>query len=291
MYGAPPVIATEVFARYPEQLLVRPRHKSLLEGPSFDRAGNLFCVNVRHGQILKVSPGGEFSVAVQYEGEPNGLKIHRDGRIFVADHAMGVVTVDPAAGTVSPFIPAPPGGQFRGLNDLVFDAGGNLYFTDQGETGLHDQTGRLWRCKVDGALELLLDCIPSPNGLIPAPDERIIYLAVTRANAIWRVPIRHNATPGRVGTFIQMSGGVGPDGMAQDLAGNIFVAHPGIGSVWMFDPDGRPLAEIRSCAGKMTTNIAFGGPGNRTLFIMEAESGSILTARLDTPGKPMFSHS
>jgi gluconolactonase len=74
------------------------------------------------------------------------------------------------------------------------------------------------------------------------------------------------------------------------MAGNILVAHPGLGSVWMFDPDGRPLAEIRSCAGPMTTNIAFGGPDNRTLHIMEAASGSILTARLDIPGKPMFSH-
>jgi gluconolactonase len=245
---------------------------------------------VRHGQILKVSPEGRFSVVAQYDGEPNGLKIHRDGRLFVADHKQGVVIVDPASGAVTSHLAAPPEGRFHGLNDLVFDASGTLYFTDQGETGLHDPRGRLWRQQPGGALACILDCIPSPNGLIPAPDERIIYVAVTRANAIWRVPIRHTGQPGRVGTFIQMSGGVGPDGMAQDMAGNILVAHPGLGSVWMFDPDGRPLAEIRSCAGPMTTNIAFGGPDNRTLHIMEAASGSILTARLDIPGKPMFSH-
>jgi gluconolactonase len=290
MYSAPPVIATKIFARFPDRLLVNPDHGSLLEGPSFDRAGWLYGVNVRHGQILRISAQGEFSVVAQYDGQPNGLKIHRDGRIFVADQKQGLVVVDPASGTVIPFLAAPPGGRFHGLNDLVFDATGQLYFTDQGETGLHDPTGRLWRVRVDGTLDCILDCIPSPNGLIPAPDERIIYLAVTRANAVWRVPIRHNARPGRVGVFIQMSGGVGPDGMAQDQAGNILVAHPGTGSVWMFDPDGRPLAEIRSCAGKMTTNIAFGGADNRTLYIMEAASGSILTARLEIPGKPMFSH-
>jgi gluconolactonase len=291
MYGAPPVVATEIFAKFPDELLVRPKHRSLLEGPSFDRAGNLYGVNVRHGQIVKITPDAKFSVVAQYDGEPNGLKIHRDGRIFVADHKQGIVLVDPDAGTVTPFVAGPPEGRFHGLNDLVFDSTGQLYFTDQGETGLHDPTGRLWRVRVDGTLECILDCIPSPNGLITAPDERIIYLAVTRANAIWRVPIRHNSRPGRVGTFIQMSGGVGPDGMAQDAAGNILVAHPGMGSVWMFDPDGRLLAEIRSCAGKMTTNIAFGGPDNRTLYIMEAASGSVLMARLDIPGKPMFSHS
>jgi gluconolactonase len=37
----------------------------------------------------------------------------------------------------------------------------------------------------------------------------------------------------------------------------------------------------------MTTNLAFGGPERRTLFITEAASGTILTADLDVAGKPM----
>jgi sugar lactone lactonase YvrE len=54
--------------------------RTLLEGPSFDR-GNLYVTNIPYGQILKVSSTGEFSLVVEYDGEPNGLKIHRDGRI------------------------------------------------------------------------------------------------------------------------------------------------------------------------------------------------------------------
>jgi hypothetical protein len=38
----------------------------------------------------------------------------------------------------------------------------------------------------------------------------------------------------KVGVFVQMSGGIGPDGMAMDEAGNLAVCHPGIGAAWLF---------------------------------------------------------
>jgi gluconolactonase len=34
--------------------------------------------------------------------------------------------------------------------------------------------------------------------------------------------------------------------------------------------------------------VAYGGPDNKTLYI--TESGSVLTAPLEVPGQPMFSH-
>jgi gluconolactonase len=49
---------------------------------------------------------------------------------------------------------------------LVFSRTGEPYLTDQGESGLHDPTGRLWRLRSNGRLELLLDNVPSPNGLV-----------------------------------------------------------------------------------------------------------------------------
>jgi gluconolactonase len=76
-----------------------------------------------------------------------------------------------------------------------------------------------------------------------------------------------------------------------DEEGNLAVAHPGIGSVWVFDRHGEPLYRIRSCTtGRSTTNIAYGGADRRTLFITESATGSILKASLPTPGRPMYSH-
>ena len=91
--------------------------------------------------------------------------------------------------------------------------------------------------------------------------------------------------------FLQLSGGLaGPDGMAMDEAGNLFVAHSGLGTVWMFDRLGEPIARVRSCAGIRTTNVAFGGPDRKSLFITESEEGVILRAELATAGRPMYSH-
>jgi gluconolactonase len=303
VFAAPPAIKTTVFARLPDALRARenPRQQSgvtrdsFLEGPSFDRSGNLYVVNIPYGQVLRVSRDGEFTVVAEWDGEPNGLKIHKDGRIFIADHKQGLMLLDPASGKIEAFFDRPRRERFKGLNDLVFAKNGDLYFTDQGEADLRDPTGRLFRLRAPrdgqgGTLDLLLDNVPSPNGLVLTANEDILYLAVTRGNAVWRVPLNPDGSLGRVGIFIQLSGGTGPDGMAMDSEGNLAICHVGLGSVWLFSRLGRPLYEIPSCTGHATTNAAYGGEDGRTLFITESETGTILQARLEAPGLPLYSH-
>jgi len=198
--------------------------------------------------------------------------------------------LDPRSGKVEAYLERPHGERFKGLNDLVFARNGDLYFTDQGESGLHDPTGRVYRLRADGRLELLLRNVPSPNGLVLTPNEDVLYLTVTRNNAVWRVPLLADGNLGRVGIFIQLSGGMGPDGMAMDAEGGLAVCHVGMGSVWLFSRLGRPLAEIQSCAGIGTTNAAYGGPERKMLYITESETGTILSARLEVSGKEMYSH-
>lgn len=289
MFAVPPSVETTVFARIPDS--------RLLEGPSFDRRGHLWVVDIPTGRILRIDPGGAVTTIAHYEGEPNGLKIHRDGRIFVADHARGLLTVDPATGATSVVLDRPFGERFRGLNDLLFARNGDLYFTDQGESDLRDPAGRLYRLEAGGRLECLLDSVPSPNGLVLTPDESILYLAVTRANAVWRLPLAAlgGFAPGRlglgrVGTWVQLSGGIGPDGMAMDVEGRVAIAHPGLGSVWVVDRRGEPVRRIRCVEGARPTNVAFGGPDRRTLYITEADSGTVQTAELEVPGLGLYSH-
>lgn len=304
MYAAPPTVKTEVFARIPDQYrkagqLSEERLRagkgtrttdSYIEGPSFDRHGNLYLVDIAFGLIFRVSPSGDVTQLIEYDGEPNGLKIHRDGRIFVADHKNGLLLLDPDAGRVTPYIARARTEGFKGLNDLFFAANGDLYFTDQGQTGLQDPSGRVYRQGADGHLECLLGNVPSPNGIVMNPAETMLYVAATRGNCVWRAMVLPDRSLTRVGLFIQMSGGSGPDGMAVDQAGNLYVAHAGMGAVWKFSPRGEPLLRIDSCMGHMTTNIAFGGQDNRDLYITESESGSVLVARMDIPGQPMYSH-
>ena len=302
MFAAPPEIETRVFARVPDALRRNGQRSHwadimlhgravdcFIEGPSFDAAGNLYIVDIPFGRIFRIAPDGAFDVVAEYDGEPNGLKIHADGRIFIADHKQGVLQLDPESGAVTPALDRPRLERFKGCNDLFFGADGTLYFTDQGQTGLHDPTGRLFRQRLDGTLDIVLDMVPSPNGLVTNLDGTIVYLAVTRDNSVWRVPLMADGTATKVGVFVQLSGGLaGPDGMALDAEGNLAVAHAGLGTVWLFSRLGEPIARVRSCAGSYTTNVAYGGPDHKSLFITESETGSVLVADMPVAGRKMF---
>jgi gluconolactonase len=227
---------------------------------------------------------------VQYDGWPNGLKIHRDGRIFVCDYKSGLVLVDAKAGTAAPVLASRNSEGFKGLNDLVFAANGDCYFTDQGQTGMHDPTGRVFRLGSAGRLDCLMDNIPSPNGIVLNNAENRLFVAVTRQNAVWRAPLMRDGSVAKVGTFLQLSGGAaGPDGLAIDVEDGIYVCHLGIG-VWRFDANGIATHLIEACVGHHMTNLAFGGPDNRQLFITESDTGSILRCEAPVAGKRMYSH-
>jgi gluconolactonase len=303
MFAPPKPITPRVFARIPDKFGRGDRQTfwtetmlhgvpvpTFLEGPSFDRAGNLYVTDIPWGRIFKIRPTGEVSVAAEYDGEPNGLKFHKDGRGFITDHKNGLMVFDPATGKVEPYFDRPHLQRFKGTNDLIFASNGDLYFTDQGQTGLQDPSGRLYRLRTNGQLDIVLDNIPSPNGLVLNADENVIFLAVTRDNAVWRVPLMKDGRSSKVGVYIQMSGGGGPDGMAIDARGNLAVCHVGFGAVWVFSAKGEPMYRIDSPEGLFTTNCAFGGKDNKQLFITESKTGTILVAYLKTPGRPMYSH-
>jgi gluconolactonase len=261
-----------------------------LEGPSFDRAGNLFFVDIPFGRIFRLSPKGECDLVCQYDGWPNGLKIHRDGRIFVADYKNGLVLIDAKSGRAETLLGSRNSEGFKGLNDLVFAANGDCFFTDQGQTGMHDPTGRVYRLAANGRLDCLLTTVPSPNGIVLNVAENRAFVAVTRQNAVWRVPLMPDGSVTKVGTYLQLSGGhAGPDGMALDQEDGLYVCHLGLG-IWRFDSHGLPTHLIESCTGQHMTNLAFGGPDNKSLFITESDTGTILRAEMPFAGKPLYSH-
>jgi gluconolactonase len=302
VYAAPPVVETEIYARLPEALrragrltdwLRRrgggPLH-SFLEGPAFDRAGNLYCVDLAHGRIFRIAPDRSWSVFAEYDGEPNGLKIHKDGRIFVADHRHGILAFDPATGERRLVAERGGHGRFIGLNDLAFSSDGDLYVTDQGHSGLAEPIGAVYRLRRTGEVDLIFGGLAAPNGVVLNRSETLLHVSTTRANQVMSCPISKDK-PGAPKTrlFIQLSGGpTGPDGMAVDEADSLAVVAAGHGTVWVFDHLGEPIHRIRSCAGMRTTNAAYGDADRKSLFITEAEHGVILRARLPVPGQVVY---
>jgi gluconolactonase len=264
-----------------------------LEGPSFDRKGNLWCVDIPFGRIFRIDAKGEWDLAVQYDGWPNGLKIHKDGTIFVADYKKGLLKLNPKTGSIEPVLETAFSESFKGLNDLHFADNGDLYFTDQGQSGIADPSGRVWRLRggLDGKageLQRLVQNAPSPNGVTLNSKNSQIFVAMTRSQQIWRLPLMAGGTPSKTGVAIQLSGGhAGPDGIEMDAEDGLLVCHLGVG-VWRFDSNCLPTHLAH--AGKkhrLMTNIAFKG---KTLYITDSMNGEILTAEMPVPGKKMFSH-
>lgn len=260
---------------------------SFLEGPAFAPNGNLYVVDIAYGRVFSISPEGAWTLVVCYDGWPTGLKLKSPNEAVIADNRLGIVGLKLDTGEMTVLANSYDGRPFNGCNDLCFASNGDLYFTDQGTSDMRNPFGRIFRLRIDGRLELVADGFPSPNGLVLTRKEDAIYVAVTQANAIWRVKLRPDGSANRIGSFIQLSGsnGGGPDGLAMDEEDNLFVAHAYLGSVWGFSRIGEPIMRIRSSAGIAPTNLAFGPPLHRSLYITEAETGTVLRVGLTTPGR------
>ena len=260
---------------------------SFLEGPSFDRDGNLWCVDIPFGRVFRIDAKGDWQLAVQYDGWPNGLKFHKDGRAFITDYKRGLLTLDTRSGKIEPLLETAFSESFKGLNDLHFADNGDLYFTDQGQSGIADPTGRVYRLSANGDLQRLVTNAPSPNGITMNTRNTQVYVAVTRAQQIWRLPLMQGGVPSKTGVAIQLSGGhAGPDGIEMDAEDGLLVCHLGVG-IWRFDANCLPthLAHAGD-EHRLMTNIAF---KDSTLYITDSMNGEILTAEMPVAGKTLFS--
>ena len=295
---APEVRDLDVFTTMPEHFRRRERSDwadanrggsitdSFLEGPVFDDAGNLYVSDIPWGRVFRINPQGEWAQVAEYDGEPNGLKFLKPGTLLITDYKNGLMQLDVATGAVTPYLQRRNSERFKGLNDLTFDSAGNLYFTDQGQSGLHDPSGRVYRLRHTGQLDLLLSNVPSPNGIVLSPDERVLFIAATRGNCVWRAPLLDDGSVSKVSAFFTSNGPSGPDGLAMDESGRLVVANTGIGLAWVLNKKAEPEQVIRSPAGVSLTNIVFGGPQRKTLYCTESVSASILRVELDIAGVP-----
>jgi gluconolactonase len=260
---------------------------SFLEGPVFDEDGHLYVTDIPFGRVFRIDPQGQWDLVAQWDGEPNGMKFLSTGQLLVTDYRNGLVVLDIQSGQVRPFLERRNSERFKGVNDLVFDSKGNLYFTDQGQTGLHDPTGRVYRLAPDGRLDMLLSNVPSPNGIVLSNDERFLFVAATRGNCVWRMPLLADGSVSKAGQFFTSYGPSGPDGLAMDQNGRLLVANPGLGYVWVLSPRAEPQEVLTGPSGASITNLAFGGNQGKTLYCTDSTHGHILNASMEVAGSPL----
>jgi len=249
------------------------------EGPAFDRNGNLFVVDVDTGDISKISPEGQVKIFINTGGAPNGAKFHANGDLYVADRKKGIIAIS-SDGKIRVIVDHYEGKKFYGPNDLIFDSKGNLYFTDPHGSSAENPFGCVYRFSSSGELTCLASGLAFPNGLVLSKDEKFLFVANTRKNRILRYVLD---PPVRSYIFSQLSGGWGPDGLAFDVAGNLYVAHYGGGDVIILNPKGE-IVERVPVGGGHPTNVAFGGPDRKTLYVTEVETGSVYCFNTDHAG-------
>jgi gluconolactonase len=223
-------------------------------------------------------------LVAQWDGEPNGMKFLSDTELLVTDYKNGLMRLNIQTGQVKAFLERRNSESFKGVNDLVLDARGNVYFTDQGQTGMHDPSGRVYRLSPDGKLDLLLNNVPSPNGIVLSPDERFLFVAATRGNAVWRMPLLSDGSVSKVGQFFTSYGPSGPDGLAMDESGRLLVANPGLAYVWVLSHWAEPEEILTGPKGASLTNMAFGGKDRKTLYCTDSSNGNILMADMSVAG-------
>lgn len=257
---------------------------SFLEGPVFDTHGNLYVTDIPFGRVFRIDPKGEWDLVAQWDGEPNGMKFLSDTELLVTDYKNGLMRLNIQTGQVKSFLERRNSESFKGVNDLVLDARGNVYFTDQGQTGMHDPSGRVYRLSPDGKLDLLLNNVPSPNGIVLSPDERFLFVAATRGNAVWRMPLLSDGSVSKVGQFFTSYGPSGPDGLAMDESGRLLVANPGLAYVWVLSHWAEPEEILTGPKGASLTNMAFGGKDRKTLYCTDSTNGNILRADMSVAG-------
>jgi len=251
-----------------------------IEGPACDKAGNVFAVNLGKEQTIgKVTPDGRTEVFVTLPGKStgNGIVFDPTGIMYVADYAAhNVLKIDPRTRAIDIFAHEP---RMNQPNDLAIAPDGTLYASDP---NWKNNTGQLWRIDHNGRTTLLAGELGTSNGIEVSPDGRTLYLNESIQRNIWAFPMLHDGTVGPKRLLKQFPD-YGFDGMRCDIEGNLYVTRHGKGTVVKLSPKGEILQEI-DVLGKMPTNLCFGGPDGRTVYVTEVEHQRLVQFRVDRPG-------
>jgi gluconolactonase len=203
----------------------------------------------------------------------NGIARDPQGRIVYAAEADRAVIRLEQDGTRTTIAERYDGKRLNSPNDLVFRKDGALYFTDPsggGRFGTWDLKKELPYQGVfllkDGKLQLLIQDLDRPNGIVLSPDEKSLYVNDSNKRLIMRYDVRPDGTVANGRLFADMSMGKGngnPDGMKFDERGNLYSVGPG--GIWVFNPAGKQIGLI--VPPENAPGFAFGDPDRKTIYI------------------------
>jgi signal peptidase len=264
-----------------------------IAGPAVDASGNLYVVNFREsGNVGRLAAGAtqsELFTQLPAGSIGNGIRFDREGRMFVADFKKHTIWVI-ASGETTPQVYF-HSDRFNQPNDLAIAADGTLYASDPRFAS--PAGGQIWRItrgadgKGRGEVMSSTRRLGVTNGLDLSPDGATLYVSESNSRQVWAYRLDGNKLldPRLVKGFADFE----VDGLRTDVDGRIYLARLSAGKIAVIAPDGSLVREVL-LLGKQPTNLTFGGPDGRTVFVTQKEGRFIEAFRVDRPGREPCLH-
>ena len=282
------------------------------EGPAVDEAGNVYFSDIRNNRILRLDPAGQLETFREPSGranghvfDANGVLYHCEGSEFGPAGGRRITRTDLRTGAYEVVTDTVDGVRYNGPNDICVDGLGRLYFSDPSyydRSAMELDVEGVYRIDPDGTVTRILDQrhVQRPNGVAVTQDSRLLYVVDScpgRHQRIVRFELDGEGRPGPGSLFHDFAPGRGGDGIELDLDGNLYVAagihHPRNetetdlypAGIYVLSPAGE-LVHWHAVPEDVVTNVAFGGPDGRTLYITAGKS--LFTTRVDVPGQVAY---
>ena len=248
------------------------------EGPVWSPPSTLLFSDMRFdgsaGHIVSLNESGKLQRLWSSPKVANGLMFDGEGRLWACLFGHGTLASfawqDGALVDERTEIPGYQGQRFLKTNDLVFDASGGLWFTDPlfgRKAGEQPVMGVYYR-RPTGEISLVIEDLNRPNGIMLSPDEETLYVLPSSGSSAFAYDITAPGVVVNGRAFGQVPGG--GDGMTVDAEGNVYLTSGRLRSVMVVNPAGEEVDRIGLPGGP--SNVCFGGPANRTLFVTAGDS-------------------
>ncbi|HEU5115614.1 MAG TPA: SMP-30/gluconolactonase/LRE family protein, partial [Isosphaeraceae bacterium] len=252
------------------------------EGGALDAEGGILFSDIGN-RIMRFDPKTkQVSTFRDPSGRANGLIFLPDGRLVAAEGANSGggrrVSVTEPDGSVKMLADSFEGKRFNSPNDVAVDTKGRVYVSDPRYVGGEPrdlEAEAVYRIDPDGSVHRVETTATKPNGLAVSPDGKTLYVSDNgpKRKALLAVPLNSEGdAKGKPKVLKNFGNGRGIDGLTVSTDGKIVTtAGSGILSgIYVYEPDGVPVGFLG--LPEAPTNVEFGGPEGKTLYITAGKS-------------------
>lgn len=245
------------------------------EGPIGTADGGLYFSDLQTAdRTYHMEPDGKIGIFREHTHGMNGMALAPDGGLLGVEGTGKRVSRVAATGNTTTLTEGTAAQPIMSPNDLIVDARGGIYFTDPGPRPI--VPGRrvyVYYLPAAGKDPIVVDdSITRPNGLTLSIDGKKLIVDDTVGDTVYQFDVEKNGTVKNKKPFAKIQNvkpgeDSGADGLAIDHDGRLYITSST--GVQVFSKGGKYLGTIK--VPRQPANVAFSGPGKKTLYITARE--------------------